>query len=387
MRILTAIIVSMLLIASVYAADFSSIEATGVGIIESSDTAKARDDAFEDAIHKAIKQSVLALLPPALAADKASILEDKIYPRPGAYMLTIESEKEGARADSPNSYEIILKVGISTATLLKDLAALGITPQKKGYPRLLVLVEQKNIDDIFWHRQNPKLNEAETKVRDALWTVGFPFIDQATFIKGLGDSREKAIYDGDIDTLVNIARLNDAQVIIFGRAASTRLDMTANSGAMASIDATVLLRAVRVDDGQTITTYSGRSSQVHVDALVGGALAISRAAETAANQIAGDIIREWTTNQPTGIRITLVVNGLQSDSDLNGFKADFQTRMKGIKSLEKRTFTGGTAAFDMVTSYACDDIIDQLSLQGLNFYMVRVRSKSPTYLELNVKAK
>jgi hypothetical protein len=387
MKILTATFVLLILTITVFAADISTIEVTGSGIIEATDTAKARDDAFDDAAHKAIRQSVLTLLPPALAAEKSAILEDKIFPRPGGYLTSIEVIKEGASTNSPNSYEITAKAGISTATLLKDLAALGITPQKKGYPRLLVLIEQKNIDEMFWHRQTPKLNDAESKVRDALWTVGFPFIDQAVFIKGLSESREKAIYDGDIDTLINIGRLNDAQVVIFGRAVSSRLDMAANSGAMASIDATVLLRAVRVDDGQTITTYSGRSSQVHVDALVGGALAISRAAEDAANQIAGDIIREWTTNQPSGLRITLVVNGLQSDAELSGFKADFQTRMKGVKSLEKRTYSGGTAAFDLVTGYNCDDIIDQLSLQGLNFYTVRVRSKSPSYLELNVKAK
>jgi len=375
------------LAAMVIAADINSIEISGTGVIEESDTAGARNDVFGEVMHKALRQTVIALLPPALAAEKSSILEDRIFPRPGSYINSIEVLKEGISAISPNSYELTAKVGISTATLLKDLSALGITPQKKGYPRLLVLIEQKNVDEIYWHRQLPKLNDAESKVRDALWTVGFPFIEQKTFFGGLSETREKAIYDGDIDTLINLARLNDAQVVIFGRAISSRLDNTANPGAMASMDANVLLRAIRVDDGQTITTFSARSSQLHVDAVVGGALAIARAAEEAANQIAGDIIREWTTNRPTGLRITLVVNGLQSEIDLNRFKADFQTRIKGVKSLEKRTYSEGTAAFDLVTSYNCDDIIDQLSIQGLAFYTTKVRSKSPNYLELNVKTK
>lgn len=387
MKILTATLMLLSLSITAIAADINSIEVNGIGIIEGSDTAGARNDVFGELMHKALRQTVLTLLPPALAAEKSPLLEDRIFPRPGAYINNVEVVKEGIAAESPNSYELTAKVGISTTTLLKDLAALGITPQKKGYPRLLVLIEQKNVDEIFWHRQQPKLNDAESKVRDALWTVGFPFVDQKTFFGGLSEAREKAVYNGDIDTLINLARLNDAQVVIFGRASSSRLDNTANPGAMASMDANVLLRAVRVDDGQTITTFSARSTQLHVDAVVGGALAITRAAEEAANQIAGDIIREWTTKQPTGLRITLVVNGLQSDVDLNGFKADFQTRIKGVKSLEKRTYTEGTAAFDLVTSYNCDDIIDQLSIQGLTFYTTKVRSKSPNYLELNVRTK
>jgi hypothetical protein len=387
MRIIATTLMFLGLTFAVDAADINSIEVSGAGLIEESDTAGARNDAFDEMTRKAIRQAVLSLLPPALAAEKSPVLEDNIFPRPGGYITSIEVVKEGIKVESPNSYELTAKVGISTTTLLKDLASLGITPQKKGYPRLLVLIEQKNIDEIYWHRQLAKLNTAESKVRDALWTVGFPFINQASFFSGLSEVREKAIYDGDIDTLINLGRLNDAQVVIFGRAISSRLDNTANPGAMASIDATVLLRAVRVDDGQTISTFSGRSAQVHVDALVGGALAIARAAEDAANQIAGDIIREWTTNQPTGLRITLVVNGLQSDEELNGFKADFQTRIKGVKSLEKRTYSGGTAAFDLLTSYNCEDIVDQIPIQGLIFYTVKVRSKSPNYLELNVRAK
>lgn len=387
MRIITSIFLLICATTLVNAADLNSLEVSGAGLIEMSDTAAARNEAFDDATQKALRQTVLSLLPPALAAEKNSILEEKIFPRPGAYIMSIEVIKEGLKTDSPNSYQITAKVGIATSTLLKDLAALGITPQKKGYPRLLVLIEQKNIDEVYWHRQTAKLNNAEAKVRDALWTVGFPFVNQNTFFSGLSEAREKAIYDGDIDTLVNLGRLNDAQVVIFGRAVSSRLDNTANPGSMSSIDATVLLRAIRVDDGQTISTYSGRSNQLHVDALVGGGLAISRAAEDAANQIAGDIIREWTTNKPSGLRITLVVNGLQTDAEINGFKADFQSRIKGVKSLEKRTYADGTAAFDLVTSYSCEDIIDQLSIQGLTFYIVKVRSKSPNYLELNVKTK
>lgn len=387
MKVFSFVLMFLSLAAVVIAADINTIEISGAGVIEESDTAGARNDVFVEVMHKALRRTVIGLLPPALAAEKSSILEDRIFSRPGSYINSIEVIREGISATSPNSYELTAKVGISTAPLLKDLSSLGITPQKKGYPRLLVLIEQKNVDEIYWHRQLPKLNIAESKVRDALWTVGFPFVEQKAFFSGLSETREKAIYDGDIDTLINLARLNDAQVVIFGRAISSRLDNTANPGAMASMDANVLLRAVRVDDGQTITTFSARSSQLHVDAVVGGALAITRAAEEAANQIAGDIIREWTTNRPTGLRITLVVNGLQSDIDLNGFKADFQTRIKGIKSLEKRTYSEGTAAFDMVTSYNCDDIVDQLSIQGLAFYTTKVRSKSPNYLELNVRAK
>jgi hypothetical protein len=387
MRKLAATVVFLSMTASLLAADINFIDVYVTGVIEESDTTRTRDDIFGEAMRKGLRQTVLALLPPALAAEKSSLLDDKIFSRPGAYINNIEVLKEGASATSPNSYELSARVGISTSTLLKDLAALGITPQKKGYPRILVLIEQKNIDENYRHRQQPKLNDAESKVRDSLWKLGFPLIDQKAFLNSLSEPREKAIYDGDLDTLLNLARLNDAQVIVFGRAVASRLDNGANPGAMASLDATVLLRAIRVDDGQTISTFSSRSTQLHVDAVVGGALAITRAAEEAVNQIAGDIIREWATNKPTGIRITLVVNGLQSEAELSGFKADFQTRIKGIKSLEKRTYSEGTAAFDMVTSYNCDDIIDQLSIKGLAFFTTKVRSKSPNYLELNVRAK
>jgi hypothetical protein len=382
------IAVTLLICAALAMADeITTVEVVGTDVIDLSDTVNARDDALADAYHKAIKQAVANLLPPALIDEKASIIDDKITSRPGAYIMSMEVTREGFRPDSPNTYEVAIKAGFLTTNLQKDLAALGISPQKKGYPRLLVLMEEKNIDDTYWHKQTGKMNDAETKVRDALWGMGFPFVDQAAFIKGLSDSREKSIYEGDIDTLLTLGRINDAQVILFGRAYSTRLGTGSDVGGMSSLEATVSLKAVRADDGQTISVVSAKASQVHVDALIGGALAISKAVKEAADSISGAILKNWSIDQQSGLRITLVVNGLQSLNDVQNFKGEFQGRIKGVKSLERRTFSGVTAAFDLVAAFSCDDIVDQLNVQGLNTYTIRVRSKSPNYLELNLKAK
>jgi hypothetical protein len=259
MRKLAATVVFLSMTASLLAADINFIDVYVTGVIEESDTTRTRDDIFGEAMRKGLRQTVLALLPPALAAEKSSLLDDKIFSRPGAYINNIEVLKEGASATSPNSYELSARVGISTSTLLKDLAALGITPQKKGYPRILVLIEQKNIDENYRHRQQPKLNDAESKVRDALWKLGFPLIDQKAFLNSLSEPREKAIYDGDLDTLLNLARLNDAQVIVFGRAVASRLDNGANPGAMASLDATVLYERF----GSMMVKQSARFGSVH----------------------------------------------------------------------------------------------------------------------------
>jgi hypothetical protein len=387
MKLIQIIILAVLLIGIANSSEPVTIQVTGTGVINDGDTTKARNEAVNDALRKSIEQAVKSFLSSPVIAEKQATIEEKIYSRAEGYLSSFIVENEGLNAQSPNTYLIEAKIGVLLNNIKNDLGTIGITMQKEGYPRLLVIINQKNIDEIFYHRQSDNLNIAETKTRDALMAKGFPFVNEGSFLKNMNQEQEKAIYEENIDTLLKLARAYDAQAIVIGKAVGYRAEGNTEVGGMASLRSTVILKAIRAANGDSIAGYVAKSSQVHVDAIVGGTLAIARASEDAANAIASDIAKNWSSDLATGVRITLVANGIRNDIELAKFKEDFQTRIKGIKALNQRTFTDGTVAFDMVATFNCDDLMDQLNAKGLTSFDIKIRSQSPNYLELNVKAR
>ncbi len=368
-------------------AELQDIKSSGKGAIVSGDTVKARADAFNDALSNAVEKGVRGFLTDQEITGNMDLLKEKVFSKASGYVKNIEIVDEKTSEKAPNIYEITARSIIIINDLQADLIDLGLYIQDKYLPQILVLIQEKNIDNVHWHFQARALNHAETAVRDAMRLNRFRTIDQTDLMNDLTPDEERTFYTEDLNTILNIGDRYGADVIISGKAISRASRDNKNPNSDINIQASVNLETRQIKDGRLIASSSGISELNHNDELAGGELAISKAANQAATELIANLTSSGSQNVVSGMNIVLIVNGLKSLEGLLLFQREFEDRIDGLKSMQRRTFSSGTAAYDLVSISDGKAIADKLISRGLYSFKVKVRSQSQQSLELNLSMK
>ena len=215
----------------------------------------------------------------------------------------------------------------------------------------------------------------------------FRTIDQTDLMNDLTPDEERTFYTEDLNTILNIGDRYGADVIISGKTISRASRDNKNPNSDINIQASVNLETRQIKDGRLIASSSGISELNHNDELAGGELAISKAANQAATELIANLTSSGSQNVVSGMNIVLIVNGLKSLEGLLLFQREFEDRIDGLKSMQRRTFSSGTAAYDLVSISDGKAIADKLISRGLYSFKVKVRSQSQQSLELNLSMK
>lgn len=375
------------LAAGVLAQEEITLTSTGLGVIIAGDVGKARDEALNDALRKAVEQAVGTIISAQSVVENAILIEDNIYSRTSGYIRSYDLVREGKSVNIPNTYEATVTATVSTASLKDDLAAIGILLQRKGLPRMMVLIEEKNIEQHEWVRQAHDLNTAEQKVQEIFRNKGFEFVDQKTAFRNLQRDQEAAISRGDTKAAVALGNRSGAEVIIIGNAIAKKSSASVELGGMISVQANVNIRAIRTDNADIIATASATAPQVHIDDITGGVMAIQKATEKASEQLSEQIIATWSEDLASGMRVNLIAHNIQSFGDLNDFKFILSDYVRGTKSVDMRSFSGGVAEFDLETTSTADDIAQSLMRKDLEKFTIEVLAVTQNKLELRIYRK
>lgn len=376
----------LILIISIYAfADLINVQITGEGKINSGDVTKARSDAFNDAMSKAVEEGVKSFLVQSIVNENHELIKNNIYSKAGGYIKSIEIINEKIDNKKPDTYKITANASIITDNIQRDLTNLNLYKYKDRLPGVLVFIQEKNIDNVHWHFQTKNLNTSEKKVREVFRLNKFRVVDQDVLLNEIKPDEERGFYTENLSAIISISQRYGADLVIVGKAISRSPQDRANQNVDLQIQASVSLQAIQVDNGKTIAAGTGLTQITHKDAIVGGEMAIAMAAKDAANELIANLSRSGSQNIVSGIDILMIVSGLKSLESLILFQKEFKRNVAELRSIKRRTFSDGTAAYDLVSSLDGTKIADRLLLPGLNSFNVKVRSKSEKYLELNVK--
>ncbi|MCP4581977.1 MAG: hypothetical protein GY839_10180 [candidate division Zixibacteria bacterium] len=386
MKIVFVVLITM--IASTLFAGQVTIETIGQADIVESDTITARGLAFDEATKKAVAKAVERFLTAKTIAANMTIIEENIFSKTGGYLIKIEVIGEGVKTGTDATYEISIKADLIFENIEHDLAALGLLSFRKNLPRILVLIQEKNIDIVHWHFQSRSTNNAENIIWNVLSIKGFKSIDQVSLLENLNPDMERSFYADKVGQALKFAAAYNADIMIVGKAISRAVQSSSPRTDSVSVQAMVTLKAYRIDNGEEIAGSSTSASTTELTQLESGEIAISNAAEMAAIDIIPGIIDNWTAEKasPT-IPITLFVNGLKSIEDLVTFKHELTDRIPGIKAIDRRTFSGSAAAYDIESTVDVKNIVAELTANGLKSFNVVVRSQSEKSLELKVNLK
>ena len=351
---------------------YQEVIANGRGAIINNDLAKAEDDAVASALRNAVEQVIGTMIQSDVLVQNYQTIEDRIYSQSQGYVERYEIM--GKTREGEYIMVVTIKALVRKGNLKDNLAALGLLITRKGKPRVMVIVDEKNMDS-HYYSWTIDMNTTENEIMNDLLEKGFPFVDRDAAMRKIEKDAIMATLEGDEAAAVSIATQSGAEVLIVGKAVSkvaTGGPSALAQAGMLSCQATVNLRVLRADDATIIATTSQQSAAAHIDQLSGGTQALKKAAQLAAEDLSGKIIDRWQKDVYSGTTINLRLMNVESYSDLVKIKNMLPYYVRGVQNVYQRDYSQHTALFDLDVRGTANQVAEELVMKDFSPYTIEV---------------
>ena len=361
--------------------DAREVVARGMGAILAGDEVKAREDAISAALRNAVEQVVGMFVESDVLVENYQTMEDKIYTRTTGYVQSYEVISTSKQLD--NAVEVTIRAVVKMSDLQSDLSAIGVLISRKGKPRTMVLIDEKNISEHYYHVMSD-LNTTETALMIELMNYGFPFVDATQSKTVIARDVVSSALQGDASAAASIAGRLGAEIILTGTAVSKVASggpSVVRDAGFKSCQANLTLRAIRADDASIIAVASAHDMAAHIDEITGGAMALEKAAKKAAKDIKEKILKVWQQDVYSGTQVQLQVINISSFSQLNTFKNSLPYYVRGVQSVNQRSFGSGTALFDVDIKGNAEQMANELDakeIEGLKLQVIGLTANKVT---------
>lgn len=346
--------------------DQQEVIAKGVGAIIGGDEAKAEDDAKANALRNAVEQVIGTMVQSDVLVQNYQTIEDNIYSHTSGYVQNYEVIGKSKRGE--NILEVTIRAVVKKGDLKNNLEAIGVLMSRKGKPRVMVLVDEKNMN-AHYYSWAVDMNTTETEIMNVMMEKGFRFVDKDIAMQKIKKDMVLAAIGGDPMAAASIGTQTGAEVLIVGKAASKAASggpAVLRQAGMVSCQATLNLRAVRADDGSIIATTSQQAASAHIDRLTGGTMALKRAAEAAAQELSSKIIDRWQKDVYGSTTINLRLLDVTSFSDLIKFKNMLPVIVRGVQKVYQRDYSNNTALFDMEVKSNATKVAEEMATKDFS---------------------
>jgi hypothetical protein len=193
------------------------VVAKGFGAIIAGDEVKAKEDAINSALRNAVEQVVGTMVESNVLVENYMTVEDKIYTRTAGYVQKYDIISTMKQSD--NAMEVTIKAVVKVSDLKSDLEAIGVLLSRKGKPRTMVMIEEKNIAE-HYYQFGMDMNTTETAIMNELMNFGFPFVDPSQTKVIIANDVVSSALSGDAGAAASIATRLGAEIVITGKAVS-----------------------------------------------------------------------------------------------------------------------------------------------------------------------
>jgi hypothetical protein len=357
------------------------VVAKGMGAILAGDEVKAQEDAVSAALRNAVEQVVGMFVESDVLVENYQTMEDRIYTRTAGYVQSYEIISKQKQLDS--AVEVTVRAVVKLSDLQSDLSAIGVLISRKGKPRTMVLIDEKNISEHYYHVM-ANMNVTETALMNELMNYGFPFVDPTQAKTVIARDVVSSALQGDASAAASIASRLGAEIILTGTAiskvASGGPSVVRDAG-FKSCQANLTLRAIRADDASIIAVASAHDVAAHIDEITGGTMALEKAAKKASQDIKDKILKVWQQDVYSGTQVQLQVLNIVSFTQLNIFKNSLKYYVRGLQGVNQREFGGGTALFDVDIKGNAESLAGELEakeIEGLKLQVVGLTANRVT---------
>ncbi|MDZ7377199.1 MAG: hypothetical protein ONB13_11350 [candidate division KSB1 bacterium] len=120
-----------------------TVIAKGVATVFGEDKGLARDQAINDALRKAVEQTLGTFVQASTLVQNSMVIEDNILAWSDGYVRSHRIVSEGM-ADA-STYEVTIEAVVELANLRNDWESLQNLLNRMGNPRMMFMIEEQNI--------------------------------------------------------------------------------------------------------------------------------------------------------------------------------------------------------------------------------------------------
>ncbi|WP_158269597.1 flagellar assembly protein T N-terminal domain-containing protein [Desulfonatronum sp. SC1] len=357
------------------------VEAEGVAALIGGNTVVAREKALDDALRKAVEQSVGTLISSDTLTEQYRVVHDKVLAQTAGYIQSYSVVREYQTGDI---YRVVVRALVGRANLMNDLQALGLLQVLVEKPKVAILIEEK-VAGVFGTQGFEAMGQAESLLMQKFLNAGFTVVDPVNIKENIDRNVILRKLEAD-DHAASVAGLQvGAQIVVSGKSYSKNAGGQLWGTQLQSLQGSVQIRAVRVDDARVISSQSAFANAAHVDEVQGGMQAIRNAADQAGDAMIRDIASLWQTETYGRTRlVTVMISNLHSYRHLVAIKNFFEKEMQGVRAVHQRSYIHNTAELALDYSGRSSNIADELAIRDFTDFVLEPTNVTPTRVDFRV---
>lgn len=354
------------------------VSAVGQAAVIGTDVANARDKAVDDALRKAVEQSVGTMVSSETVTQNFQLLSDKVFSKARGYVrnykITSEKQDQGV-------YIVGIDAEVASGNLKNDVDGIMHVLRAKNMPRMLIMVAEQNVgqgDANFWWGNktfSTNLDAVENTFMDHWMKKGVRFVDRQALQGKISTGPAISSAEPTNDAIKEFAGKSGAEVVIVGKAVATDVGMIMGTQ-MHSVRANISLRVLNLDTGGILATATRSEAVGHVDPQTGGTLALKKAAEKAADELLEKILATWEQQISGPQTITLNLTNVKQSKNLRSIAQVLREQVRGVQDVRQLSFKNKAAELEVEIKGSAQDLADELETKTFPGFALDVQEVS-----------
>jgi len=343
----------------------------GMAGIFSNDIGLARDQAIDDALRKAVEQTLGTFVQSSTLVENNMLVEDNILSWSNGYVRKHNVVREG-KVDA-QTYEVTVQAEVEMANLRNDWEGLQNLLNKMGNPRVMFMIDEQNIGESRnrYHYLSVDINITENTLLNKFIENGFECVDPATVRQNLQQDQAIAVLQGNTKMAAAIAKKLGAEVVVTGKTIA-KVATGFNLGGMKSCQANITARVIKADIATIIATGTAHAAHPHIDEVTGGTEAIKKATNKLSGELLNKITQKWKDEFYKSTTVKVVVHGIKSFTQVNDFKNTVKYLIRGVKDIYNRNIAGTMAELDVKLTGNANQLARELEKKDLDKFEVKI---------------
>ena len=347
------------------------VRASGMGLISGGNRAAAFDQAKRAALREAVEIGVGTLVSAETRVENFALIEDHVLTRTDGYIRSFEVVEQGPIDDQ--TYQVEIDAVVELGNLQHRLDVLELLIAHAGNPYILCLGRDR-------------YEFGEGRVRDFSATILRGQLQRASGRFNLAAPLQTE--HGMLERAAQLGFEQGADIVIRAEAlvreaADIQVPFAGSSLrslGLKSATADLRIEALWTDTGEVFAALSHSERGADVNMSTAGEKAVRTGMEKLSAELVRQLVENWREKMYSGRLVRVVVDG---DSERVGhFEWAISGQVAGIEKIYRRSFSEGTAVFDVRskdTGFAIARALTAKGIEGVNIDIIRV---SPNSLRL-----
>lgn len=351
------------------------------------DTTAAKKEAVSRALLKSVQSAALKMM-----------AKDDLTGHFELIATVIDTHRDGLIQDyrilkefqTDKAYHVLVEATVSGQKIEKVLADAGFDLTPKDLPSVLLMVAEKNFDDIgynYWWKQGyADFSEAvaEPVIRQAFSGAGFDLISPDPDSGALDDellASGMAAEPADYQAALVAGRMG-ADLVVLGRARVKALENRMGQG-VRSFRADIRLNVIDAETGEKLATVTEKALNVSEDPDKGSKNALADAAYAAASQLSEQSVSLWRNIEKRKQTFEIRIRGQRILPYLERLRAAIRQH-PGVSDLQTTEMTSANAVLEMHYTRSAQQLANHLLMQSFDGFGINIMKISPKTLQIEL---